>query len=202
MGDIRSLTSGDLMSSTTIRTSIAGAVAAAGLTLGGIGFASAADNSANNSTDATSTTSTSSAAVPGPDGFGHGPGGPGHGAFHDSGELAKALGVTQAKLDAAFEAIRDQLAPPAEIDRSNPPTEAERTAMRGKLATALAAELDLTKAKVLAAMDEVEAAHQATERTDLATRLTAAVKAGTLTSADKASVLKAFDAGVLGGPRP
>jgi len=187
------------MSSTTIRTSIAGAVAAAGLTLGGIGFASAADNNVASS-DTTSTTSTSSSAVPGPDGFGRGPGG--HGGFHDSGELAKALGVTQARLDAAFAAIRDELAPPAEIDRSNPPAEGERTAMRGKLATALAAELDLTKAKVLAAMDKVEAARQATERTDLATRLTAAVKAGTLTSADKASVLKAFDAGVLGGPRP
>lgn len=186
------------MSSTTIRTSIAAAVAAAGLTLGGIGFASAADNS----TDTTSTSSSSSSAVPGSEGSGHGPGGPGQGGFHDSGELAKALGVTQAKLDAAFKAIRDELAPPSEIDRSNPPTEAERSAMRGKLATALASELDLTKAKVLAAMDKVEAAHEATERTDLATRLTAAVKAGTLTAADKASVLKAFDAGVLRGPRP
>ena len=162
------------MSSTTIRTSIAAAVAAAGLTLGGIGFASAADNSANNSTDTSSTSSSSSSAVPGSEGSGHGPGGPGQGGFHDSGELAKALGVTQAKLDAAFKAIRDELAPPSEIDRSNPPTEAERSAMRGKLATALASELDLTKAKVLAAMDKVEAAHEATERR--------------------------FDAGVLRGP--
>ena len=40
----------------------------------------------------------------------------------------------------------------------------------------------------------------AEHRSDLSDRLDAAVKAGDLTAADKASVLKAFDAGVLDGP--
>ena len=40
---------------------------------------------------------------------------------------------------------------------------------------------------------------RATERSNLKTKLDAAVKAGTLTEADEASVLKAFDAKVIGG---
>lgn len=178
--------------SSTLRNALAATVAAAGLTIGGIGFASADETA----TDTTSSSTSSTAAGLTADGH-RGPGGPG---FRDGSDLADALGVTEAELKAAFEAIRDDLDPPAGIDRDNPPTEAERTAMREKLAAALAAELDLTKAKVLAALDKVHAAHEAEARTALSERLDEAVTAGDLTTADKASVLKAFDAGVLGGP--
>ena len=54
-------------------------------------------------------------------------------------------------------------------------------------------------AKVQAALDAARTEARATERADLKTRLDAAVKAGTLTAADEASVLKAFDADLLGG---
>ena len=64
----------------------------------------------------------------------------------------------------------------------------------------LAEALDLSEEKVAAALEDLRAAHEAEERTALSERLDAAVEAGDLTAADKASVLKAFDAGVLGGP--
>ena len=67
----------------------------------------------------------------------------------------------------------------------------------------LAKELGIDEAKVTAALEKVKAAHEAEHKTELTARLDAAVTAGDLTASDKASVLKAFDAGVLqGGPGP
>lgn len=60
--------------------------------------------------------------------------------------------------------------------------------------------LGIDAAKVTAAFDELRAERQAEARAAFGARLDEAVKAGKLTEADKASVLKAFDAGVLGGP--
>ena len=124
------------------------------------------------------------------------PGGPGGGE-----DLAKALGVSEEKLRAAFEAVRDDLKP-AERRVDGPPTAADRTARHDKLTSALAKELGLSEAKVEAAFEKVHKAHAAERRDALSDRLDAAVEDGTLTKADKASVLKAFDAGVLGGPGP
>jgi len=74
---------------------------------------------------------------------------------------------------------------------------------RGMDSAALASALALDEAKVTAALEKVKAAHEAEHKTELTARLDAAVTAGDLTASDKASVLKAFDAGVLqGGPGP
>ena len=125
-----------------------------------------------------------------------GPGGPGGGE-----DLAKALGVSEEKLRAAFEAVHDDLRP-ADRRPDGPPTAAERTARHDKLTSALAKELGLSETKVEAAFEKVHKARAAAHRDALGDRLDAAVEDGKLTKADKASVLKAFDAGVLGGPGP
>ena len=125
-----------------------------------------------------------------------GPGAPGRPGGED---LAKALGVSEEKLHSAFEAIRDDIKP-ADRHDDGPPTKAERTAHHDKLTAALAKELGLSEAKVEAAFEKVHKAHAAEHRDALSDRLDAAVKNGKLTKDDKASVLKAFDAGVLGGP--
>lgn len=165
--------------STVLRTAIAGGVAAAGLSVGGIALA----NAANEPGTATS--------VVGHDGRG----GPGMKMRFGGEDLAEALGVSEEKLADAMEAVHEDLEP-AERP-AGPPSEADRDARRTALAEALAEELDLTEAKVTAALDEVHEAHAAERRTDLSERLDEAVEAGDLTSADKASVLKAYDAGVL-----
>jgi hypothetical protein len=123
-----------------------------------------------------------------------GPGGPRGGE-----DLAKALGVSQEKLRSAFEAIHDDVKP---TDRraDGPPTAAERTARHEKVTDALAEELGLSEAKVEAAFAKVHKVHAAERREALSDRLDAAVEDGKLTKDDKTSVLKAFDAGVLGGP--
>lgn len=163
---------------TLLRTGIAGAVAAAGLTIGGIALASAED----------ATTPTSGTVAPLHD---RGPGGHHRGGMRFGGEdLAEALGVSEDTLRAALEAVREDIRP------------GEREDMRSKLAEALAEELGISEAKVTAAFEEVRSAHEADRRSALADRLDEAVEDGKLTADDKASVLKAFDAGVLGGPRP
>lgn len=180
------------------RISVAGGIAALGLTLGGVAMANAADSS---NTSGTGTASTSASSTPDRAGFGH-RGGPGGGEL--AADLATKLGVSEAKVTAALDAVRDDLpAPerPAAGERPTPPTEAERAAHEAAFAKALAAKLDLTTAKVSAALAAIHTEHEADHRSDLASRLDDAVKAGKLTAADKASVLKAFDAGVLGGPR-
>ncbi len=132
---------------------------------------------------------------------GEGMGGFGMGRGADLSTLATKLGVDQAKLTAALQKVGQSL-----HDQDNgqhdgtPPTDAERTARLDAFATALAKELGIDKAKVTAALNALEADRQAARTAELTARLDAAVKAGTLTEADKASVLKAFAAGVLGGP--
>jgi hypothetical protein len=122
-----------------------------------------------------------------------GPDGPGGGA-----DLAKELGVSEDKLREAFESIGDDVRPTKRPD--GPPSEADIKAMESKLAAALADKLGLSESKVAAALKKVHQAHKADRRAELSDRLDAAVKDGKLTKDDKASVLKAFDAGVLGGP--
>ena len=164
----------------------AAALLAAGAVVGGASATALAAN-ADDTTDTTGTTSTQS-----PDPGRPGPGGPGgHGPGLDSTALAKALGVSEDDLKDALDAVRDELRPDA----------AERAEREAALAKALAEELGLGEAKVSAALEDVRAAHEAERRQDLSDRLDQAVSDGTLTTGDKASVLKAYDAGVLGGPR-
>ena len=69
------------------------------------------------------------------------------------------------------------------------------SAMDQKLATALGVDVS----KVEQAMSEMHSEREVEHRTELSSRLDEAVSKGTLSSSDKDSVLKAFDAGVLGG---
>ena len=164
--------------STIARTGIAGAIAGMGLAVGGVAMANA-------DTPETSTTQ--------PDAR------PGGGQL--AATLAKQLGLDEDVVKKALDAVRDDLRPtrPAEGTRPTPPTEAERTAHQAAFVKALAAKLDVSEAKVKAALAVARTEARATERSNLKSKLDAAVKAGTLTSADEASVLKAFDAQVIGG---
>ena len=197
-----------------VRTSvkIAGAAGVAAIAAG-IGASQAL---ADTTTPAPSSTSSSAPAQPDADTpAGKGPGGPGgsggrgHGpGGADAAALAKELGVTEAKVKAALDAVREASrpdkapTPPTEGTKPTPPTEAERTAREKARTSALAKELGLSEAKVQAAFDAVRADREAARKTELSSRLDTAVEDGKLTAADKASVLKAFEAGVLGGPRP
>lgn len=177
--------------STAARLGIAGAVASAGLAVGGVAMASA---------ETTADTPTSSRVHP------DGPRG-------DRGQLAeilaKELGLETDAVQKALDEVRDELRPDSKsTDESKPapPTEAERTERQAALAKALATNLEVSEAKVKAALavanEQAEADREerrADHRDDLVTRLDAAVKAGTLTEADKTSVLKAFDAELIGG---
>lgn len=133
---------------------------------------------------------------------GRGPGGPGrggHGRGMDAAALASALGLSESKVQTALDSVREQLKPSSPPAQGTKPTEADRAAHEKAEVAALAKALGVSEAKVQAALDKVQAAQQAERRTDLSTRLDTAVKDGKLSAADKESVLKAFDAGVLGG---
>ena len=100
-------------------------------------------------------------------------------------ELAKKLGVSEDKLKEAMDSLR------SEGSGERP----DKSAMDQKLATALGVDVS----KVEQAMSEMHSEREAEHRTELSSRLDEAVSKGTLSSSDKDSVLKAFDAGVLGG---
>ena len=176
---------------TIVRTAVAGGVAGLGLAVGGITVALAAD-------DAPTTSPGARPAAFGDRGDHHGPFG-----GELAATLAEDLGVTEATVTAALEAVRDDVVAErgdlADGERPAPPTEAEREALRGDLAQALADELGVEAAAVEDALDGLHADMEAGMREGLADRLDDAIDDGDLTEADKASVLKAFDAGVLGG---
>lgn len=161
--------------STLTRTAIAGSVAAAGLTLGGIGLAASA-------TDDDGERPERHFVMGGP--FGE--------------NLADELGVSEDELQDAMEAVHDELGPP-DIEDGRPTGE-EIEQHRSQLAAALADELGIEATKVEAAFENLHEEARADARERLADRLDEAVADGELTAADKASVLKAFDAEVLGGP--
>lgn len=176
-----------------IRRGVAVAIAGAGLAVSGLGIASAADQT---SSDNSSPTAGTAADIGAERGNRHG--GPGHGDGSRFGpELAEALGVSEDDLRSALDAVRDQLEPPA--DWSAPPTDEQLEERRGQMIASLAAELDLTDAEVSAAFDEVQQERMDERRTAMDERLDDAVTAGDLTTEDRISVLKAFDAGVFGG---
>lgn len=178
--------------STLARTGIAGVIAGLGLTAGGIAMASA-------ETDATGTTTASASAHPG---------GPRGDLGQHAAALAEALGLEEDVVREALRAVRDELRPKSdEADGPRtPPTDAERAERQAALAAALAEELDISEARVTAALAELQeqreadrAERRAEHRVALVERLDAAVEDGTLTAADKASVLKAYDADLIGG---
>ncbi|MCX6395022.1 MAG: hypothetical protein NTV23_00875 [Propionibacteriales bacterium] len=185
--------------SSRARNGIAAGIAGLGLAVGGIAIASADTTTAA----AQSSSSSSSSTLP------DRPGGQRHEQLAKT--LATELGIKQATVQTALDAVRADLRPaaPADGTRPTPPTDAERAAHQKALATALATKLNVSEAKVTAALEVAQKAadadraeHKTQERADLVTRLDAAVKAGTLTEADKTSVLKAFDADLLGHGGP
>jgi len=178
--------------STLARTGIAGAVAGLGLTVGGVAMASA-------ETEPDATVSSSA----------H-PGGPRGDRGQAAETLAEELGLEQDVVEDALDAVRDELRPDkaetTDGTKPEPPTEAERAERQAAFAKALAAELDVSETKVAAALEVLQeqreadrTEHRAEARVNLVERLDAAVEEGTLTEADKASVLKAFDADLIGG---
>lgn len=184
----------------TAGTAAAISVAGAGIAIGGIGLAAADDSvSAQQSTTQTD--------APAADSDTTRREGRGHGDRAGGGEiaagLAEALGLEESDVAAALEAVRDQhtSAPSKEDGTRTPPTEAEREAGRAALASALADELGVSEQKVTEALAAASTAQMAQARSGLADRLDAAVADGDLTAAEKQAVLKAFDAGVLGGGR-
>lgn len=183
----------------------AAALLAAGAVAGGATAASLSANAADDTGSSSASSASAASSAAGERGPG-GPGGHGRGPGLDAAALAEALGVSEDKVSDALDKAREATKPddadkPAAGERPTPPTEAERTARQAALAKALAEELGIDQAKVTAALESVRAAHDAERRTDLAERLDQAVADGELTAGDKASVLKAYDAGVLGGPR-
>lgn len=191
---------------------IGGTAVAAGLGLGGLAIANAQDSSApaaatSSSAPATDAGSSAPGSSSAPAGSSTpGQGGPGRGD-HDgmrgeqATELAAALGVDEAKVTQALTEIRDeQRSQNGDAKPTTPPSEADRQARRDEMAGKLAEKLGVDKAKVTDALDKAEAQHRQQEATRMTSRLDQAVAAGTLTEADKASVLKAVQAGVLGGP--
>lgn len=177
-------------------TAAAVTVAGVGIAIGGVGLASADDTS----TDQESTSASGSATPGEARGHGQGPGGRG-GAGLPVAELAEALGLDEADVTAALEAIRDESKPeaPAEGEARTQPSEADREARQAEMVSALAEELGVSEQEITDALDSVQSENQSEARTGLSDRLDEAVTDGTLTESDKESVLKAFDAGVLGG---
>lgn len=102
----------------------------------------------------------------GPRGFGRGPGGPdggpgghrGHGPRFDTAALAKAIGVSEDKLTAALDKLRDERRADRDKDRPTgttppaPPTKEERDARRDQFAKDLAKELGVDVDKVTKAL--------------------------------------------------
>lgn len=170
------------------------AVAAGVLALGaGVGIAGVA------SADPTPNPNPTATGTPTPGTERGGPGGGRHrGGVRDVSELASLLGVTEAKLTEALQAIREER-------RTNPPPADQTREQRdAALATSLAEKLGVEEAKVTAALAEVRAAHQAEHAAALKERLDAAVADGTLTQAEADAVTKAVEQGVIhaGGRGP
>ena len=167
------------------------AVAAGVMALGaGVGIAGIA------SADPTPTPSPSASGTPTP-GTGRADGGGRHGhGLRDSAfaaELASKLGVTEAKVTEALQAIRDEnrATAPQDKEQLDP---AERDAA---LAKALAEKLGIEEAKVTTALTEIRTARQAEHAAALKEKLDAAVADGTLTQAEADAVTKAIEKGVI-----
>ncbi len=119
-----------------------------------------------------------------------------------AGAAALALGVA---VPAVASATDPSGSPSPSASASASDREQKRTDRRDKLAEGLAAELGVSKERVLAALDKVEGQLEADARTQrlagLKERLDAAVTEGKLTREQADAILKAAEAGVLpGGP--
>lgn len=184
--------------STVIRTAIAAGVAAAGLSVGGVALASADDDG---SPDAK-------------------PKAAERHVFNDdfAEQLAEELGIPEAEVEEALEEVHEELMPdlsdlkkeferhfedgerPDRDDFPAPPSEKEMEQHKQDFEKALAEALGISESELTKAFEELHDAAESGIREDLEERLDGAVEDGDLTVADKKSVLKAYDAGVIGLP--
>lgn len=168
-----------------------------GAGMGVTGMASAAETPSPSSTASASTTpADGSAAVDSGKRGGH---------KGDRGQLAAdlatKLGVEETKVTEAIQAFRDANKPsgtPAE-GAATDGTKPDRSALDAAMAKSLAESLGVEESKVTAALEEIRAAGQAERAAALKTRLDAAVTDGKLTQAEADAVIKAVEAGVIGG---
>ena len=112
--------------------------------------------------------------------------------------LADELGVTEAKLRDAFEAVREDLKPPERPRRGQPPTKAQMEKRCNELTDALAKELGKSG-------DDVRTAIKAAAKKDIeeavdAKRLTRSEADRILSKLDKATCLPAIGFHKFGGP--
>lgn len=119
----------------------------------------------------------------------------GHGM--DTATLAQKLGVDEETLKTALQEIR-QADRNGQENRDNS-TKPDPSTRQAELAKQLAEKLGIDEAKVTAALTEMEQSEQAGRRDQLKSRLDQGVTDGKISQADADAVLKAFDAGVLGG---
>lgn len=187
------------MTRSTKKTAVA--VAAGMITLGaGVGVATFA--SADPTPAPSSAPSASASATGTPDQQRGGPGGGrGDHGRGDTTELAKSLatelGVTEATVTEALNAVRDENKPTAEPSAGT--AKPDPTAREAALVKGLATKLGLDEATVQTAFDTVQAAGLADRAAALKTKLDAAVQAGTLTQAEADAVTKAVEKGVISG---
>lgn len=120
-------------------------------------------------------------------------------------KLASKLGIDQAKVTEALQAVRtDQRDQRDQRDQQKPAAKPDPATRRAELAKALAEKLGIDQAKVAAALAEIETEATADRKEALQQRLDEAVAAGKLTRAEADAVMKAAEAGVIptgGGPR-
>lgn len=184
--------------STVIRTAIAAGVAAAGLSVGGVALASADDDGSQDRKPEA---------------------GERH-VFQDdfAEKLAEELDIPEAEVEKALEEVRDELVPdlsdlkerwderrdegerPDRDDLPAPPSEEEMEQHKQEFEKALAEALGVSEDELSDAFTELRDAAESGIRDDLEERLDGAIEDGDLTEADKKSVLKAYDAGVIGFP--
>lgn len=166
-------------------------VAAGTLAVGGMAGATLAqaDPTANPTPTASGT-----AAPDRGDRAGHGGRGDHERGGMDAAALASALGLDEATVRTALDAVRQSL----HDQQSDDTTEPDPGARQQAFAEALAAELGVGVDQVTNALAALHAADDADRAAALADRLAQAVADGTLTQAEADAVQKAADAGVIG----
>lgn len=185
----------------SIKAFATSALAAAAIA-GGAGYAVAQDVAENPAPADAQTAAQQPGQAPQHDGHQGGRGGHGphsaHGAHGAHGDRAERDGALAAKLGVSEQQLRDAMRSIHDQHEQSGAQHAGQEDRAQELADALGKDVQ----DVRTALDELRTEAKQAKRDELVTRLDEAVKAGTLASADKDSILKAFDAGVLAPTHP